>query len=1247
MDDLGDLDDICDIKPFDEIYISTDDDEPIPQITDVFSLKNDALPEASKSKYYRIYHEFKNWQKKKNVTTISEPLLLEYFQDLSVKQKPTSLWAHYSMLKRTLQVNLGIDIKSYNQVLAFLKEKSSGYEPVKSKSFTLEEVVKFVVEAPDDLWLDIKTVCIFAVCGSLKNGELRSIKYCDVELHGDLLLVKVEDSCTKSYRSFTITGQFCNVVKKYVALRPAHAPIERFFLNYQRERCTIQPIGKNKFARMPYKMAQYLKLPEPVRYTGQAFRLSGQIILKNTSQTIDRRRIEAIARNYSSCSNTSQSVNRSEDDTKETVIKIEEDESDSDDDLSIENLLKVDNLRLHCTVCDTHVGCAVANEGNIRTHPVLLVTQCQTCHTFYNRREFTVGANSKELQCRWCAQGSGVYSCSKCPYVFCRKCILQNLSKNVITEIEKNNNWRCFACAPGVLSHLKAQHWALTNHLRQTKNQIRVMKNPDQLYELMYQDLTLCCGKDPLNSRQNPKDKRRRTATNTNYNSSAPDPKRIRNHSVVGTPSQSPTLPTIVSQKSVSPPPLILRQNPSSSTEPPPLTLRPMHSLLSERSASPAEVIDLPSVQMAPIPNSQLPAMAQFTELTSSGYQTYNILVDMAARDDTFVRLPNGKLIQVRPQSVATQPTQQRREILQQMPSVPIQNSSSQAVTHQAPSAQMINRPSLQIINVGQSPQQQNRQPNLAQQPLPQQKPLQQQTVPQPLQIINVGQQPLQQQRQQTLNKQQTFQPPLQIIDIGQPLRNQQTFQPPRQIIDVGQPLQQSSSQPQQQPVPSQQPLQRPYIQQQQQQQPNGVSNTRTTPQPPASKSYPNTPFGQAQTVLEKEVHGAQEICQQIVGKCNALMKSNAYNSAQRFNDLRDLHQHLSYLCTYAIDRFTTLKGKCSDSMTSLTTVHEEEIKKLVETDDVYTNVDDDVQVLETVTECIEIDSDDEIEPEIGSPAIGAEKEQSNPAIKQVESVAAINVQTTTNVANNAEKDELELPTPPVLSLDDGAYDHYDEKLRGMAVVVLEKDEQIERKLDELLQRQNSENGAGSSLSHDFLMQENDSITTHESAVLESETIAVHQTCNESDKNDDHDVDVEMQSNDEKKTDPVEGDHQAKVEQHIEDTKRDEFKQISHPDLHGDANVDRSVDHSKHESDVGSDNKMDAQNNDKGGACIHGSVSDSNLSGQQCTQLISNSDNDPLDKMVVSDDIFDDVTRNTTAGNIVTLSTVNPGADLV
>lgn len=43
-------------------------------------------------------------------------------------------------------------------------------------------------------------------------------------------------------------------------------PQGRFFVNYQRGKCTTQNIGRNKISGMPQRIAEFLVLPEAQRY---------------------------------------------------------------------------------------------------------------------------------------------------------------------------------------------------------------------------------------------------------------------------------------------------------------------------------------------------------------------------------------------------------------------------------------------------------------------------------------------------------------------------------------------------------------------------------------------------------------------------------------------------------------------------------------------------------------------------------------------------------------------------------------------------------------------------------------------------------------------------------------------------------------------------------------------------------------------------------------------------------------------
>lgn len=81
---------------------------------------------------------------------------------------------------------------------------------------------------------------------------------------------------------------------------------------------------------------------------------------------------------------------------------------------------RVKLFRLHCTICDRHLGCAPwFTERKMRNHKIFNVAVCRKCFEFFGDINFPIEDGS-EIYCCWCGEGGEVFCCSKCPKVVCK-----------------------------------------------------------------------------------------------------------------------------------------------------------------------------------------------------------------------------------------------------------------------------------------------------------------------------------------------------------------------------------------------------------------------------------------------------------------------------------------------------------------------------------------------------------------------------------------------------------------------------------------------------------------------------------------------------------------------------------------------------------------------------------------------------------------------------------------------------------
>lgn len=105
---------------------------------------------------------FLKWCKTKKCTEYCENVLLAHFTDKAKTLKSSNLWTMYSMRRATL--NAKNDLGSqYKRLITFRKNKSVGYQPNKSKTFSREDIEKFLLDAPDDRFLMMKVHLYHAI----------------------------------------------------------------------------------------------------------------------------------------------------------------------------------------------------------------------------------------------------------------------------------------------------------------------------------------------------------------------------------------------------------------------------------------------------------------------------------------------------------------------------------------------------------------------------------------------------------------------------------------------------------------------------------------------------------------------------------------------------------------------------------------------------------------------------------------------------------------------------------------------------------------------------------------------------------------------------------------------------------------------------------------------------------------------------------------------------------------------------
>ncbi|OXU30076.1 hypothetical protein TSAR_013514 [Trichomalopsis sarcophagae] len=166
-------------------------------------------------------------------------------------------------------INDNVNISNFLSLKVFLKNNAKGYKPKKAFTLKWDQIMRFMTEASDCAYLAMKIIII--------DSFVSDIEKLDAEL-----LVSIHYHKNEYPGQFIIGKLFYNKVQQYISLRSSDHFSDRFFIQYRNDECTRQAIGRHKTGEVPERVASYLKLEHPERYTGHCVRRSAATLFSDS-----------------------------------------------------------------------------------------------------------------------------------------------------------------------------------------------------------------------------------------------------------------------------------------------------------------------------------------------------------------------------------------------------------------------------------------------------------------------------------------------------------------------------------------------------------------------------------------------------------------------------------------------------------------------------------------------------------------------------------------------------------------------------------------------------------------------------------------------------------------------------------------------------------------------------------------------------------------------------------------------------